>query len=71
MILKRRSRLLNQRRRIPRAINQIRKMVLQRRFIAFFLHVLEDLDHDARVPLGVEVDFLVVGDIADSAVLRG
>lgn len=59
--------LLQNRRRIPCAIYQIGKMVLQRLFIAGLVHVLEDFDHDARVPVCVEVDFLVVRDLADLA----
>lgn len=55
-------------RRIPRAINQVAKMVLQRLLIAALLHILEDLHHNARVPLCIQVDFLVVGNLADLAV---
>jgi hypothetical protein len=44
-------------------------MVLQRFFVAVLVDVFEDFDHDGRVALGVEVDFLVVGDFADLTVL--
>ena len=40
-------------------------MKLQRFVIATFVYILEDLDHDAGVAAVVEVDFLVVGDLAD------
>lgn len=42
-------------------------MILQRLVIAGFVDVLEDFDDDAGVAGAVEVDFLVVGDLADLA----
>lgn len=60
--------LLQNRRTIPRAIHQIRKMELQRLLIAALVHVLQDLKDDARVALCVQVDFLVVGDLPDLTV---
>jgi hypothetical protein len=42
-------------------------MILQRLFVARFVDVLQDLDDDGRVAVGVEVDFLVIWDFADLA----
>ena len=43
-------------------------MILQRFFVAVLLDILQDLNDDAGVAVVVEVDFLVVGDLADLAV---
>jgi hypothetical protein len=45
-------------------------MILQRLFVARPVDVLQDLDDDGRVAVGVEVDFLVVGDFADLAAVE-
>ena len=42
------------------------EMVLQCLFV-WFLDALQDLENDASVARVVEVDFLVVGDLADIA----
>lgn len=42
-------------------------MVLQRFFIAALLHILENLNHNGRVPISIEIDFLVIGHFADLA----
>jgi hypothetical protein len=48
-------------------LNNIPQMVLQR-FVVGLLLPLQDLDDDRREAVAVEVDFLVVGDLADVAV---
>jgi hypothetical protein len=45
-------------------------MILQRLFVARLVDVLQDLDDDGRVAVGVEVDFLVVRDFADLAAVE-
>lgn len=56
---------------IAGAIDQVGEMVLQGFCIRRLLHVLEDLDDDARVPVFVEVEFLMVWDFADLAARAG
>jgi hypothetical protein len=46
--------------------DEVFEMVLQRLGIGL-LHALQDLDDDGREAVGVEVDFLVVGDLAEVA----
>jgi hypothetical protein len=50
---------------VTRAIDQVVEMVRQSLGIAGLLHVFEDFDDDGGVAVRVEVDFLVVGDLAD------
>ncbi len=54
-------------RRVPRAVDQVGEMVLQRRIVGGLVYVLQDVEDDAGVAVRVEEDFLVVGDFADSA----
>jgi hypothetical protein len=58
--------LLKHIRTIARVVDQIMEMVLQCLFI-WFLDALQDLENDAAVARVVEVNFLVVGDLADIA----
>jgi hypothetical protein len=53
---------------ITGSFNEVGKVVFQRFFIAGVVKVFKDLDYDAGVAGVVEVDFLVVGDLADLAV---
>lgn len=45
-------------------------MILQSLFVARLVHILENLNHDARVALCVQIDFLVIGDLAYLAAWR-
>jgi hypothetical protein len=40
-------------------------MILQRFFITVLVDIFQYLDDDARVAVAVEVDFLVIGDLAN------
>lgn len=42
-------------------------MVLQRLLVRLLVDVFQDLEDHAGVPVRVEVDFLMVGDLADLA----
>jgi hypothetical protein len=50
---------------VTRVIDQVVEMVRQSLGVAGLLHVFEDFDDDGGVAVRVEVDFLVVGDLAD------
>jgi len=62
--------LLQNVRAITGVVDEVGEMVLQRFFVAGLVDEFEDFDDDVGVAAGVEVDFLVVGDFADRAVLR-
>ena len=61
-------------RAIRSARHDVGEVVLQRLFVVLglrFIDALEDVEDDAREAIAVEVDFLVVGDLADVAVVGG
>lgn len=49
-------------------VNQVFKVILQRLGIGRLIHPLKNIEDDGCVAVGGEVDFLVVGDLADGAV---
>lgn len=51
-------------RAIPRSIYQIGKVVLQSLFIAALVDIFQNLNHDGRIPISIEVDLLVVWHFA-------
>lgn len=54
-------------RRIPGSVHEVLEVVLQGFFVGGLVDVLEDVEDDARIAVGVEEDFLIVGDLADGA----
>jgi hypothetical protein len=50
-------------------VDEISQVVLES-FVIGQIHSLQNLDNDGRETVAVEVDFLVVGDLADVAVER-
>ena len=50
-------------------LNDISQVELQRFDIRRLAHTLEDIDHDGCEAVFVQVDFLVVGDLTDFAVV--
>jgi hypothetical protein len=43
-------------------------MVLQRFFVVGLLDIFEDLGDDGRIAIGIQINFLVVGNLADLTV---
>jgi hypothetical protein len=53
---------------VARAVDEVGEVVLEGFRVAGVVYAFEDLDDEGGVAVGVEVDFLVVGDFADLAV---